>query len=118
MKAKSYPTSDLITRYGRTDSFGVIDTIGVPHPYTVGVKHIANSHGVIDKSLCRAIPCARRGCTLSYDEHETALLVECLKEPVDDAKLELEAYLKSIISLCEEDGFVGFTLLDKFSKPA
>ena len=118
MKTKTYSTPDLIARYGRTDSFGVVDTIGVPHPFTVGVKHVkfaADCHGgVLNERVCRKIPCAHRGCTLSYDEHQTALLVECLVEPAKALK-EIQTYLQSIVPLCEDDGFVGFTLLDKFS---
>lgn len=121
MPAKSYTPTDLAAHYGRTVSFGVIDTIGVPHPYTIGLKHIkfAADHcgGILDERTLNAagMKCAHRGCKLAYNQHETALLVECLADPATDSS-ELKSYLESIVSLCEEDGFAGFTLLDKFSE--
>ena len=105
--------------YPSTEKYRVVDTLGVPHPYTIGPKHVAyaaDRHGgmlsehTIEEGERRGIHCAHPRCTLSYKEHEQALVVEC-KEPHD---LEgLRAYLQSIKEETERNGYVGFVLLRK-----
>ena len=105
--------------YPKTEFFEVVDTIGVPHPFMIGSKHVfyaSDKHsGVLGKEAILGLEkklgrpsCELRGCTLSYEQHEQALLVRCKTK---DPELT-QAYLKSIVALCEKEGFAGFTLLD------
>lgn len=54
---------------------------------------------------------------LSYDAHEQALLVGCLKELKNDegnADPELHEYLLNIKIECEKNGYVGFAFKKGF----
>lgn len=92
-----------------------MSTIGVPHPFMIGSKHIEHASklhsGMLGEATMKAVPCVMRGCTLKYDQHEIALLVEC-KAPLQDAEgkatPELHQYLLTCKPLAEEDGYVGF----------
>jgi hypothetical protein len=123
-------TEQLKARYGKSSAgnFEVIDTIGVPHPYTIGPKHVAHAadhHGgilgqhAIETGERNGIRCQHRGCTLSYAEHKQALLVECnapLQVEENGEKVtapELRAYLMKCKPLCEEDKYEGFAFLDR-----
>jgi len=130
----------LIKIYGRSakGNFGVIDTIPVKHAYCIGAKHVgwASDHfmGMLSEEairdgekhdiFCETCTTAfRRRDTnkiLSYDEHETGLLVECLKKAENNNPegKELHAYLKKCIKLKQfkKKNFKGFALLDGFSK--
>ena len=107
--------------YGESErgNFKVIDTIGVPHPYMITDKHVVHASDYYGGRLGeRAIKsgeelgiiCGVPGCNLSWEEHKQALLVECKKDL--DCQ-ELRDYLKSIVDEVEENGYVGFTFLDK-----
>ena len=95
-----------------TEFFSVRDTMGVPHPFTIGTKHVchASDHhgGRLGEETCKIIPCAMRGCQLSYEEHETALAINCKNK---DNEL-LQKYLLSIKEQCEKDKYAGFVLVD------
>ena len=94
-----------------TDLFSVRDTIGVPHTYIIGSKHITESSGMcldIQEAESKGAHCMQRGCQLTYAEHETALALNC-KSKDDDL---LHAYLLSIKEQCEKDNFAGFVLVD------
>lgn len=117
----------LKERYGTSEkgNYSVIDTIGVPHPYCITEKLVAYAsdhfYGVLDKRAVEqaekhGIRCGVRGCTLTFDQHETALLVGCkgpLKEEGTNlAHPELHSYLLKCKPLCEEDHYAGFAFVD------
>ncbi len=111
--------------YSSKGNFSVMDTIGVPHPFCITPKHVvhASDHccGMLGKESMNAAPCGMRfrgggRCQLSADEHETALLVACKADMKGvDGKVnpELHEYLLSIKDQATQDGFVGFSFLDK-----
>lgn len=117
---------DIINRFGRSehDNFGCIDTIRVPHPYVIGAGHVSHASdyfgGILGEAAIESgekagIKCQHRGCRLSFSEHGNALLVECLKEPTNEDKEEIETYLKKVVDLLKpEDKIVGFTLLKRW----
>ena len=111
--------NEKIKAYPKTDLFEVIDTIGVPHPFCIGPKHIEEAQrfgGMLGKEAIESLEkklgrssCYTRGCNLLFDKHEQALLIECksdLKDP------RLKEYLMSIKDQCEKDGFAGFAFVD------
>lgn len=115
-------TEQIKTLFGASNraNFEVVDTIGVPHTYTIGsrhVKHASKHHnGLLGEETLKAVQCAHRGCRLSYKDHEKALLVECRAEMKDaDGKAvpELHHYLLACKEKAEANGFVGFAFLDK-----
>jgi len=119
-------TAKLQERYGKSEhgNFFVVDTIGTPHPYCIGTKHVSHAADnfcgrlsrecVEDGEKKRIFKCEVRGCTLPYAQHETALLVECKKElKGEDGKVdpELEIYLKSSVDKANEDKYAGFAFI-------
>ena len=105
---------EKLQKYPQTEHFQVVDTIGVPHPFCITPKHIEAAQqygGMLGANAIKDLErnghpsCGMRNCNLMYEEHEQALLVRC---QVKDNDL-LGAYLKSIIELCEADGYAGFT---------
>jgi len=110
---------EKLKKYPRTKNFHVIGTIGVPHPFCITEKHVVhaadNYSSLLGKDAIENLEkikqqstCGVKGCALMYDEHEQALAVHC---KVKDNGL-LEEYLKSIVDLCEADGYAGFVLID------
>ena len=107
-----------LSHYPKTEQFEVIDTIGVPHTFTIGTKHVAHAadhfSGILETEAIESLEknhgssCVHPGCQLMYKQHEQALLVRC---KVKDQE-PLRAYLMSIKDQCEKDGYAGFTLLD------
>lgn len=107
-------------------NFKVIDTIGVPHPYMIGPKHVTHAAdhfgGLLSKEAIedgekRGIHCAQWGCKLSYEKHETALLIGCLQEIKGEnnkVNPELHAYLLKIKDECEKNGYAGFAFQKGF----
>jgi len=118
-------TIDLRARYGASEqgNFYVCDTIGVPHPYCITGKHVAHAAdhfgGMLGKEAIEDAErddatCGVRGCTLTFAEHETALLVACRVEiKGDDGKAhpELHAYLLAVKERCEADRYAGFAFV-------
>lgn len=122
------PTYDeLNARYGQSEHrhFWVMDTIGVPHPYMIGAKHVAHASdhfsGMLGKEAIE--DAERKGIAqceickgdLAFAEHETALLVGCTEDlNVADGKVnpELHAYLLKCKPLCEADHYAGFAFKD------
>ncbi|MBA7687287.1 hypothetical protein ES703_95748 [subsurface metagenome] len=103
-------------------NFKVVDTIGIPHPYMIGAKHVghaADHHcGMLGKEAIIAgekqgITCAMKGCTLTYEEHEQALLIGC-KVEIKDNNEELHDYLLGLKDLAGDNGFAGFAFLKQF----
>ncbi len=105
--------NEKIKKYPKTDLYEVVDTIGVPHAYTIGADHVAdaadNHGGRLGEETMRKIQCAHRGCRLTFDQHEKALVVKCKTDLKDE---RLREYLKSIAEMCSNDGFVGFVFID------
>ena len=110
-----------IGQYGQSEhgNFAVVDTIPVPHPYTIGAKHVAHAsdrfsgmlgEAAIESAERHGIKCQHRGCTLKWKQHETALLVDCKADLKDGDRVnpELQAYLLKCKEQAEADGFAGF----------
>jgi len=105
------------SKYPKNENFEVIDTIGVPHPYCITPQHVGyasdNFGGQLSPQAIRGgekagkCRCGVKGCNLLYDEHEQALVVRCQTKDEDLTR----AYLESIVEMCQEDGYAGFTLL-------
>jgi hypothetical protein len=112
--------NEKLEKYPKTEFFEVVDTIGVPHTFCITHHHIvwasdrhcgSLSKEAIDsyeRSIGGRPSCGMKGCNLLIHEHEQALLVRCKTK---DNELT-NAYLKSIVEMCEADGYAGFTLLD------
>jgi hypothetical protein len=115
----------LAERYGASEhgNYYVIDTMGVPHPYVIGARHVGHAAdrfgGVLGDAAIRSgemagIHCAMKGCKLSYDQHEKAALVCCKVEGNGaDGKInaELHDYLIKVKPLAEEDHYAGFAFI-------
>jgi len=105
-------------------NFRIIDSIGIPHPYCIGPRHVAyaSDHcmGMLGADAIRGAErngagCCVRGCNLPYDEHEQALLVECDTWITDEhrkANPELHEYLLKIKDMAEMNGYSGFAFKD------
>ena len=113
-------TREQLQDYPKTDKFFCGDVIGVPHPYCIGTKHVVHAAdhfgGMLTADAIRdaekrgAKCCICKG-KLSYDEHQSAIVVV-----VDDARElkdipELRDYLLSIKDRTEKDGFAGFAFM-------
>lgn len=115
---KEYPASEQ-------GNFRVVDTIGVPHPYCIGAKHVAIAadrfggmlgEAAIEAAEAEGVCCGICKGKLTFKQHETALLIGCkndLKGADNKAVPELHAYLLAIKPMCEEDGYVGFAFKDE-----
>lgn len=114
----------IAERYGASEhgNFYVVDTIGVPHPYCIGVRHVAHASdrfgGILGEAAIRSAEMAGIHCAicegkLSYDQHEQAALVACKIEAKVDghAVPELHDYLLKVKSLAEQDGYAGFAFV-------
>lgn len=111
--------------YGTSDAgnFTVVDTIGVPHPFVIGPKHVeiaSDRFGgklgtpAIEEAEKQGVRCyggerTQDRCQLTYAQHEQALLVECKTEMKDNK--ELHAYLLSIKDEATKQGYAGFTFV-------
>ena len=116
--------ADIKGNYGISENgnFFIKDTIGVPHAYMIGPRHVAHAADHYDGMLGKAaiesgekigIMCMQRNCNLTYIQHEQALIVGCKKDFKTDqtAKKELEKYLKSIVGECEANDYAGFAFM-------
>lgn len=116
---------DKLAGYPSTEKFKVVDTIGVPHPYCIGSKHVAHAsdhffgmlgrEAIIDAEkhgavcdICRKIGRKDGLPILSYDEHKQALLIEVRDRRGLNEIPELREYLLSIKEQTERDGFEGW----------
>ncbi len=116
----------LVARYGESEhgNFAVVDTIGVPHPYMIGPRHVEYGSkfrgGILNESAIEGAErsgakCCQRGCTLRWRDHKHALLVSCAAPMIaEDGKgaPELHAYLLKVKDMCEEDKYVGFAFIE------
>lgn len=99
--------------------------IGIPHPYCITPRHIEVASSKFNGKLTEEAiqfaeknsnaKCGVEGCTLSYDEHGQAAAVKCLVHP-EQAKEEIQAYLKEHAQSLESQGMEGIVLVDAFSK--
>lgn len=123
-KSESKFNEELMKEYGwsKNSNFRVVDTIGVPHPFVIGTKHVVHAYdnhgGMLGEATMKAIPCD--GCHQPYDKHETALLVQCLIDVKNDTKeaKELTAYMKQCMEKqhFKDNEYKGFVLMDGFTK--
>jgi len=121
---------EIVAKYGRSEqgNFGATDTIGVPHPYMIGVEHVGHAAdhfgGMLSKEAVEdaerkgVAHCGWKDCQLKFAEHKQALVVECLadmRDLVDSKKMnaELHAYLLKHKEAATADHFEGFAFLDK-----
>jgi hypothetical protein len=112
-----------LTKYLKTEKFWVKDTLGVPHPYCIGSRHVGHAadhfNGMlgtdaIEDGERKGIRCATPGCQLSFEQHEQALLVAVkddreLSDP--ELQAELKTYLMSIKDMATDDHYAGFAFI-------
>ena len=118
-KWKSYPSGP--------NGIKVLDTIGIPHPYCITPKHVevaANRFGGMlgqeaireaEKRGAMCHICRRSGERLTYDQHETAILIGIpgtTQEKLNRTDLNtisgLHEYLLQLKPLVERDRYSGF----------
>ena len=118
-------TEKLIERYGKSEkgNFFIADSIGVPHPYCISSRHVAEAsdhHGgmlneaAIEAAEKKGIYCHTCRGQLKFHQHEKALLVSCKAEVKgEDGKAvpELHDYLLACKEKAEADGFAGFAFV-------
>lgn len=123
------PKIDEVKAAGESEqgNFYVKDSIGVPHPYVIGAKHVAHAadhHGgmlgeaAIESGERKGIVCECCKGKLTYKQHEQAILIGCKVATMDGDKAnpELHAYLLKLKPLAEQHGFAGFAFLDERPK--
>jgi hypothetical protein len=106
--------------------FYIKDSIGVPHPYCITPKHVAEASdhhcGMLNEAAIEAAE--RKGATcgicrgkLSYRQHEQAVLIGCraaLKDEGGKVNPELHQYLLKLKPLVEDGKhFAGFAFADE-----
>lgn len=109
--------------YPKTDLFEIIDTVPTSHPYVIGPRHVAYAadhwSGMLSADAIRSgekaigLRCAARGCRLTYDQHERALLVAVHSPKKLQDLPELHTYLLSIKDRAAQEGFAGFAFIQK-----
>lgn len=89
-----------------------------PHPFMVGSKHVVHAHdhhsGMLGEATLKAIPCAHRGCTSSYDQHthDKVLFLQLTRDVKNnEASLELKKLL-DIMAANKIDG-IAFVEADE-----
>jgi hypothetical protein len=112
--------------YTKSEHFEIIDTIGVPHRYTIGANHVAyaadHHNGMLSEDAIRQAEslgkarCEHPRCQLSYDQHEHALVVACradLQTADGSPNPELQQFLLDNKAECEANSYAGFAFVDK-----
>lgn len=101
-------------------NFMIVDTIGDPHPYCIGSRHLKYNDSIyLGAEQIRTmeskhnVSCGVRGCDLSYDEHKQGLLVGCKEEMVIDEKnnAELHEYLLELKESGKIEKYTGFAFI-------
>ena len=118
--------NDKIKDYPSTELFYIKDTIGVPHLFMIGSKHVAHAAdhfgGMLSEAAIESLEkklgrpsCEYPDCNLKHDEHEQALLVAVKSDiPLNELAAPgepLHVYLNEIKDQCEADGFAGFVFM-------
>jgi len=118
---------DLRTQAGESEhgNFYMKDTIGVPHPYCIGAKHVEIAAdrfgGMLGEAAIEAAEKAGAKCgickgQLSYAEHETAIVIGCKANGAgEDGKAvpELQQYLLKLKPLVEGH-YAGFAFMKEW----
>lgn len=139
-KSETKFNDELIKIYGRSakENFGVVDTWPEKHAYCIGSKLVAFASdkfmGILGEDAIQAaekediwcetcVTAFKRRDTdkiMTWDEHKTGLLVQCLVQPSNDNPegKELQQYLKKCIKIKHfiKGSYIGFALLDNFKK--
>ena len=116
---------EFLNEYGQSENnnFYIVDSIGVPHPYMIGAKHIKHAadhfSGLLGKEAIESgekigITCEMPGCNLTHAEHGQALLVACKEEISinNKANPELHKWMLTIKDKIElEKKYVGFSFI-------
>jgi hypothetical protein len=126
---------ELIAKYGDSEQhhFRAVDTIGVPHPYMIGTKHVAwaadHWNGILgnaaiedaEKHGIKCEICKKNRLGLKYEDHKQALVIECdldmsVLDDIDPSikkwNPEIHEYLNKIKDQVQKDGYEGFAFLD------
>ena len=110
--------------YTKSENFEIIDTIGVPHPYMITQHHVAhaadNFSGMLGQAAIENAEKQGKMCgickgQLSFADHKQALLVSC-RGPLQidgEANPELHEFLLANKDEAEENGYEGFSFLDR-----
>ena len=113
-----------LNKFPKTEIFKIVNTLGMPHPFMIGSKHVkyaSNNHnGILGSKAIRAYEkkkgpsCCMKGCNLSYDEHKQVLLVEVdSQEKLNDVP-GLQEYLQECVTLFDKpDEYEGFSFIKK-----
>ena len=139
-KSENKFNDELIKIYGRSTkgNFGIVDTWPEKHAYCIGSKLVGFASdkfmGRLDEDAIQAaekediwcetcVTAFKRRDTdkiMTWDEHKSGLLVQCLVQPSNDNPegKELQVYLKKCIKIKHflKGGYIGFVLLDSFKK--
>jgi hypothetical protein len=111
---------EKLEKYPSTDLYRVKDIIGVPHPYCITSRHVAHAcdrfSAMLTADAIRSAEKSGARCDickgkLTYDQHETALLIEVKFDGELKDAPELQEYLLSIKDMCEADGHAGFAFI-------
>ena len=111
--------------YEGSDNYFIIDTIGVPHMYMIGPRHIGYASdrfsGLLGAEAIKSgerekkLHCYQPGCTLYYEEHKEALLVKCMKDPaIEENSKELNELIVKWKEEVERNNYAGFAFVRGF----
>lgn len=117
----------LVDRFGvSTDgNYAVVNTLGTPHSYCIGAKHVAHAadhfSGILDEAAIESaerhgIYCATCRGNLKWKDHKVALLVECKDDLTlpgsNETKPELHEYLLACkAKLTSDEEYAGFAFV-------
>ncbi len=115
---------DKYKEYPKTEMYQIIDTLGIPHSYCIGPKHVqyASKHcnGILGSGAISELEkekgkgcCMVKGCNLTHAEHELALVVEVAFDGELNEAPGLTEYLKSCVPLMDKDKVSGFAFKKK-----
>lgn len=116
--------------YGKSakGNFQVVDKLPEKHAYCITQHHVAaaQNHGgmlgeaAILESEKKGYFCGVRECDMSFSEHKTGLVVQCLVEPKNDnpAGKECTAYMKKCLENPDykKNDYVGFVMMSSWEK--
>jgi hypothetical protein len=114
-KFKAYPKNEV---------FRIIDTMGIPHTYSLSAKHLYHAKNYFDGKITDECIkdleekehkgcCKMKGCDLRYDQHGLALVVEVNYTGDVNEAPGLQGYLESCLDQMSIDGATGFVFKQK-----